>query len=310
MQNKITSPAYLKKILKENNLAPHRSMGQNFLVDENILGKIVDAARLDENDLVMDIGAGPGALSLNLASKVDGVIAVEWDAGLAGLLVKQAGEMELHNLHVIEGDVRRLDLEKICAEHWGDRIYNGKGAGKRIKVVANLPYYLTTPLLFKLLQGELEIELLVLMVQLEAAGRIMAAPGNKIYGTLSVLCQYYTKPNLLFKVKPNAFYPAPEVDSAVVLLEVLPEHSFNVTDEDIFWQIVRASFQKRRKTILNALEGVGQLEKGDWKKLLTETGIAPVRRGETLSLKEFANLSNLFYNKYGFLRLMSPNGGN
>jgi 16S rRNA (adenine1518-N6/adenine1519-N6)-dimethyltransferase len=148
------------------------------------------------------------------------------------------------------------------------------------------------------------------MVQLEAAGRIMAAPGNKIYGTLSVLCQYYTKPNLLFKVKPNVFYPVPEVDSAVVLLEVLPEHPFNVSDEDIFWEIVRASFQKRRKTILNALEGVGKLEKGDWKKILTEAGIAPVRRGETLSLKEFANLSNLFYNKYGLLKLLSPNGGN
>jgi 16S rRNA (adenine1518-N6/adenine1519-N6)-dimethyltransferase len=131
-------------------------MGQNFLVDENILGKIVDAARLDENDLVMDIGAGPGALSLNIAGQVDGVIAVEWDAGLAGLLVKQAREMELHNLHVVEGDVRRLDLEKICSEHWGDRMFNSKGAGNGIKVVANLPYYLTTPLLFKLLQGHLK----------------------------------------------------------------------------------------------------------------------------------------------------------
>lgn len=285
-------------------------MGQNFLVDENILGKIVEAARLVENDLVMDIGAGPGALSLTLAGKVDGVIAVEWDAGLAGLLMKQAREMELHNLRVIEGDVRRLDLEKICSEHWGERLFNGKGARNRIKVVANLPYYLTTPLLFKLLQGKLEIELLVLMVQLEAARRIQARPGNKIYGILSVLCQYYTRPNLLFKVTPNVFYPPPEVDSAVVLLEVLPEDPFNVLDEDIFWQIVRASFQKRRKTILNALDGVGQLEKRDWKKLLTETGIAPVRRGETLSLKEFANLSNMFYNKYGFFRFLSSRGGN
>ncbi|RJX26111.1 MAG: 16S rRNA (adenine(1518)-N(6)/adenine(1519)-N(6))-dimethyltransferase RsmA [Dethiobacter sp.] len=294
-QKKVTSPAYLKTILQERNLSPRRSMGQNFLVDDNILEKIISAATLHENDLVIDIGAGPGALSLAMAGKVAGVIAVEWDEGLSALLQEQALMRGLNRLHVVKGDVRRLDLDRICREKWGEILCGGAAAGE-LKVVANLPYYLITPLLFKLLQGRLPIKLLVVMVQLEVARRILAVPGGKEYGVLSVLCRYYTEPRLLFKVSRHVFFPSPEVDSAVVLLDVLGEPPVKVKDKGLFWKIVRAAFQKRRKTILNALHGLGDLSKGDWEKILQKCGISPMQRGETLSLDEFANLSEMFYN--------------
>jgi 16S rRNA (adenine1518-N6/adenine1519-N6)-dimethyltransferase len=292
---KVTSPHYLQKILREKNLRPRRSMGQHFLIDGNILEKIVVAAELTKDDLVIDIGAGPGALSFFLSEKAAGVIAVEWDSGLVGLLKEQTRLRRIDNLTVVEGDVRRMDLYKLSREHWGEKFSGGK-ENRPVKIVANLPYYLVTPLLFQLLQGRLPLKLLVLMVQFEVAERMIAAPGGKDYGLLSILCQYYTKPRLLFKVSRHVFYPPPKVGSAVVSLEPLPTPAENIRNEEAFWQIVRAAFQKRRKTILNALDGVGNCGKGDWEKFLLEKGISPRRRGETLTLREFANLSEMFYN--------------
>lgn len=287
---KITSPAHLKRILKERNLHPRLGMGQHFLIDENILHKILAAAKLEKNDHVLDLGAGPGALSLLLAEKVAGVVAVEWDKGLATFLREQACSRGYSNLHVIEGDLRRLNLHQICRHLWGTAI-------DPVKIVANLPYYLTTPLLFKLLQEEkLQIKLLVLMVQLEVARRILAKPGGKDYGTLSILCHYYTDPQFLFKVSRNVFYPRPAVDSAVVLLDTLPGPSCQVQDEEFFWKIIRAVFQKRRKTLPNALEGLGHFSKDDWRRLLLQLGISPLARGEDLAPGEFAKVANMFYN--------------
>jgi len=310
---KVTSLSYLKKILKEKNLHPRRSLGQHFLIDENILEKIIAAASLQKEDLVIDIGAGPGALSLAMAPAVAGVLAVEQDAGLAAVLREQASLRGLDNLYVVQGDIRRLPLGEICQENFkglpsipsSPALFPGDpfagAAPAEVKVVANLPYYLITPLLFKLLQGkEVKIKLLVLMVQLEVAQRITALPGGKQYGLLSVLCRYYTRPQLLFKVSRHVFFPPPEVDSAVVALSVYDTPPFKVKDELFFWQIVRAAFQQRRKTILNALNGVGGAGREAWEMLLLEAGIDPLRRGETLSLEEFANLCEIFYNKKGF----------
>ncbi|MGI6318054.1 MAG: ribosomal RNA small subunit methyltransferase A [Firmicutes bacterium] len=294
---KVTSPAYLKRILRENDLHPHRNMGQHFLVDENILDKIIAAASPEKGDFVLDIGAGPGAISLAMAGKVAGIIAIEWDSGLADLLKGLAKKKGLAALHVIEGDVRRLELEEICSAYWGaDLVADSRGQAP-LKVVANLPYYLTTPLLFKLLQGKLPLKLLVLMVQFEVAGRMLARPGGKDYGVLSVLCRYYTEPHFLFKVSRNVFYPPPAIDSAVVSLNVLPTPAVTLSNEGLFWMIVRAAFQKRRKTMLNALEGIAGLGKAEWKEMLEKAGISPVRRGETCSIEEFASLSDMIYNK-------------
>jgi len=293
---KITSPSVLRKMLRERGLSPRRAQGQHFLVDENILEKILQAAALGKEDLVMDIGAGPGALSLTMAQRVNGVIAIEQDRGLAAFLREQARLRGLANLTVIEGDVRRLDLESLCRmPQTGRRAAQGEIHGK-VKVVANLPYYLTTPLLFQLLQGNCRPDLLVLMVQLEVARRMLAEPGGKDYGTLTVLCRYYCRSTLLFKVSRHVFYPQPAVDSAVVLLEALPHPAVTVSDEALFWRIVRAAFQKRRKTLLNALDGVEERGRPEWEQTLARAGIAPGRRGETLSPDEFAKMAELLYN--------------
>lgn len=290
---RLTSPSYLKKELQERGLHPRRGMGQHFLVDENVLQKIISAVELDKSDLVLDIGSGPGALSLALAQGVAGVIAIEWDRGLAEFLREQARLRGASNLHVVEGDVRKMDLEGLCRETWGEE----QAAGGPVKVAANLPYYLTTPLLFQLLQeSSLRVELMVLMVQLEVARRIIAEPGSKDYGLLSILCQFYTRPRFLFKVSSNVFYPPPEVDSAVVLLRRLATPGVSVRSEEAFFQVARAAFLKRRKTLLNALAGVGGLEKTEWGKIVDQAGISPKLRGESLSLEEFAKISNMFYN--------------
>jgi len=301
-EKRITSPAYLAKVLQERGLAPRRAQGQHFLVDDNIQGKILRAAALEETDLVLDIGAGPGALALTMAEQTAGVIAIEQDGGLVELLRDQAARRGLERLHIVEGDVRRMDLAEICREHFGRE--EGREDEKpskespSVKIVANLPYYLTTPLLFQLLQGSLPIKLLVIMVQLEAARRMTAEAGQKDYGTLTLLCRYYANPQLLFKVPRGVFYPPPAVDSAVVLLDILPRPAVKVASEDLFWHIIKAAFQKRRKTILNALDGTLGQEKGKvfLGEMLKEAEIDPKRRGETLTLEEFAKLAEILYN--------------
>ena len=299
-EKRVTSPAYLSKILQERGLSPRRAQGQHFLVDDNIQAKILRAAALEETDLVLDIGAGPGALALTLAEQTAGVIAIEQDGGLVELLRDQAAQRGLERLRIVKGDVRRLDLSEICREQFGHE-FNRDEESRRVKIVANLPYYLTTPLLFQLLLGSLPIKLLVIMVQLEAARRMTAEAGQPDYGLLTILCRYYTNPRLLFKVPRNVFYPPPAVDSAVVLLDVLPKPAVTVASEGLFWHIVKAAFQKRRKTILNALDGtLGQgIEKDFLGELLKKAEIDPRRRGETLSLEEFANLAEILYNYNG-----------
>lgn len=297
---KITSRGYLKSLFKGKNLSPRRFMGQHFLVDENILHKIISAAEIVPEDMVMDIGAGPGALSLEISRLGCSVIALEWDSGLTDLLKEQAELRNLQDLYVVNGDVRRMNLEEICLNIWGQNALIGSEEDVGgIKVVANLPYYLTTPLLFQLLQGKLNLKILVLMVQFEVAKRIQAGPGTKDYGVLSLLCSYYTNPQILFKVSNNVFYPPPEVGSAVVLLEVLDQPAISVKDEKTLWTLIRSAFQKRRKTILNALEGCGGVEKEEWREMLLNARISPRRRGETLSLDEFAILCDIFYNNHG-----------
>lgn len=298
---KITSPSYLKKVLQEQGLAPHRRMGQHFLIDENILQKIIAAARLEPGDHVLDIGAGPGALSLSMARQVSRVLAIEWDSGLAALLRREARRRGLENISVVEADVRRLDLEETCRAAWGESLLpppgDPAGPGPAIKVVANLPYYLTTPLLFKLLRGALPLRHLVLMVQLEVARRIVASPATRDYGVLTLLCQYYTEPQLLFNVSRHVFYPQPAVDSAVIGLQPRAAPPVAVPDETLFWRVVDAAFSQRRKTLLNALEGTASLDREGWRRVLERAGVDPARRGETLSLERFAMISEMLYNK-------------
>jgi 16S rRNA (adenine1518-N6/adenine1519-N6)-dimethyltransferase len=269
-------------------------MGQNFLIDANIIDKIVRAADLSKEDLVVEIGPGLGALTVPLALGAGKVLAVEIDRGLATVLeevVDGAGDVE-----IICEDALKVDFDALVAEKTEGRY---GVLGKPYKLVANLPYYITSPLLMHLLTAKSNISQLVVMVQHEVGARLAATPGTKDYGVLSVATQYYTKASMLFRLPGSVFYPAPAVDSAVIRLTVQPP-AHPAVDEGDFFKVVRAAFAKRRKTLLNALVGSSfGLDKGEWQNILEKASLDPKRRGETLSLEEFARLSGFLPSRSG-----------
>lgn len=281
---KLTSPVRVANLLEQFALKPRKHWGQNFLVDENILRKILDAAALEQADHVLEIGPGLGVLTASLAEKAAGVIAIEIDKGLIRLLEETLGHHT--NTKFIQADVRKLDLRELCLNEWGEQ---------RVKVIANLPFYLTTPFVFRLLQEGPVLERAVIMVQHEVGERMVALPGSSGYGVLSILCRYYTTPKLLFKVSRNVFYPRPAVDSAVVALFASPP-SVDVGDEPTFWKLVKGSFHQRRKTILNGLLASFPLQRQEAEGFLMRSGIALQLRPENLSLEQLAKLSRLLYN--------------
>ena len=286
----VFSPSAVRELLKKRGLKPNKGLGQNFLVDRNVAGKIVDAAGLGPDDLVVEIGPGLGALTVCAAKRAARVIAVELDAGLASALREIAGAAP--NVDVVVGDALEVDFDRLAGEASGGIF--GKG-GKKYAVLGNLPYYITTPLLMRLLTEGFNISVLVVMVQLEVAQRLAAVPGGKEYGALSVAVQYYTEPAFVFRVPARLFYPAPAVDSAVMRLAVRDTPAVRVKDEKSFFRVVRAAFAHRRKTLLNSLlaSGLGG-DKNYWHEVLVKAGIDPKRRGETLSIEELARLADVW----------------
>ena len=286
----VASPAVVRSIMRRHNISCHKSLGQNFLVDLNIIKKILDSAELTSDDLVLEIGPGLGALTTQAAQNAGKVLAVEVDRGLLPVLAETlegAGDVE-----VIEGDALKTDFDRLAAEKTGGLF--GKG-GKKYKLVANLPYYITSPLLMHLLTNRFNFSTAIVMVQLEVAERLAAGPGTKQYGALSVAVQYYTESKILFKVPRSVFFPAPEVDSAVVRLSNRVQPAVFARDEETLFKVVRAAFAQRRKTLLNSLDGSGLgPDKVTWLKLLERCSIDPSRRGETLTLAEFASLTGAY----------------
>lgn len=279
-----TSPHGVRELLKRYGLAPKKGLGQHFLWRANIVERIAEAAELGRNDVVVEIGAGLGILTKACARRAGLVIAVEIDSSLFPLLSETLGDYE--NVRLVEGDAREVNFGELV-DNMASR-FDG-----RFKVVGNLPYYLTSHLIYYLLSRGFRTELFVFMVQKEVAERIVASPGGKDYGALSVLVQYYTEPELLFTVPPGAFFPPPEVASAVVRLRCLTRPPVKVDDESLFFQVVQAAFRYRRKTIRNALLEAGLLVPGACEKeLFGEAKIAPERRGETFDLGEFAALAD------------------
>jgi len=275
-----TSPSAVRSLLRCYGLAPRKGLGQHFLWQQQVVKQMVDAAGLDGGDLALEIGPGLGILTAACAERAGLVIAVEVDGGLFPLLEAELGAYS--NVRLVQGDARKVDFQSLA------RTMAPALAG-RCKVLGNLPYYLTSPLLVRLLGSGLQAELMVLMVQQEVAGRIVATPGGKEYGSLSVLIQYYAVPELLFKVAPHDFWPRPEVTSAVVRLCLRPQPAVTTPDPALFFQVVRAAFRYRRKTLKNALGEAGLLPPGE--AVFEEAGIDPGRRGETLDLPEFACLA-------------------
>ncbi|MDO5040889.1 MAG: 16S rRNA (adenine(1518)-N(6)/adenine(1519)-N(6))-dimethyltransferase RsmA [Peptoniphilus sp.] len=255
-----------------------KSLGQNFLIDGNIVRNIADAAEVSEDDYVLEIGPGIGTLTEELALRAKKVVAVEIDHSLKEILKES---LPYENVHIEFADFLKLDLEKLVEEEFGD---------KPFKVVANLPYYITTPIVEKFVESNLNIDSITIMMQKEVADRFSAQPSTKDYGTLSVFIQFYSDVSYKFSVSKNNFMPKPNVDSAVIKLKFkkdLPQ-----INREKFFKIVKASFSKRRKTILNALSSYGlNIEKSAILKALEISNISPSRRGETLSIEEFIVLS-------------------
>lgn len=278
----VATPKQTNDIIKKYGFKFKKSLGQNFLIDQNILKNIVEAAELDETKGALEIGPGIGALTQELAKAAGQVTAVEIDNRLIPILSDVLSGVP--NVHVEHGDVLKLNLKELIENR-----FNGLTG---VSVVANLPYYVTTPILMKLLEEKLPLEHIVVMIQKEVAQRMAAKPGGKEYGSLSVAVQYYCIPELVCIVPHTVFIPQPNVDSAVIKLSLRDKPAVDVQDEGHFFRTVQACFAQRRKTIANNLTAyVGKTNRERLGPLLEGCGIDPTRRGETLSLDEFAALS-------------------
>lgn len=274
----IASPQVTNHILHKFKLRADKKLGQNFLIDESVVRRIVEAAELTSEDTVLEVGPGIGTLTQGLAESKANVVAVELDKRLLPVLdVTLEG---YDNVRIVNGDILKVDImQEVGADNF--------------KVCANLPYYITTPIIFALLEKRLPMERLVAMVQKEVAERMAAKPGGKDYGALSVAIQYFTEPEIAFIVPPDSFIPAPAVDSAVIVCKRRQQPPVQVCDEDLFFRVVKAAFSMRRKMLNNALKNMG-ISGEQCLKWLELAGIDGKRRGETLTLEDFAALTNTF----------------
>ncbi len=280
----LSHPSELKALLERHGFSFSKSLGQNFLIDENVLQKILDAAALDDETCALEIGPGAGTLTRCLAANSKKTLAIEIDRALIPVLGESLVEFE--NINLIHADVMEVDLKAVTKETFGDSPFS---------VVANLPYYITTPIIMELLESGLPVNTMTVMVQKEVADRMTAKPGTKEYGALSVAVQYYTKPSLVCKAEPHCFMPQPKVASSVVKLQVLFQPAAEVEDEKFFFQVVKSAFGQRRKTLCNALSKSPyfELDKEKVVAALAELGLPEAVRGERLTVEEFAELSNL-----------------
>jgi len=279
----IGTPKRTREIIARYGFALRKSLGQNFLVDANVLLKIVEAAELDPTKGALEIGPGIGALTEQLARAAGRVAAIELDRRLIPILEELLAPYG--NVEIVHGDALKLDLKRLIAERFAGLA--------RVSVVANLPYYVTTPILMKLLEDRLPLEHIVVMVQKEVAERMTAPPGGKDYGSLSVAVRYFAEPEIICTVPRGVFVPPPNVDSAVVRLRLRDRPPVDVRDEAMFFRVVHAAFAQRRKTLANNLTALlGKERRQEAAALPAACGIDPGRRGETLSLEEFAALAN------------------
>ena len=270
-------------VLQKYNFVFQKKFGQNFLIDPRVLEKIITAAEITEDDCVLEIGPGIGTMTQHLACAAKKVIAVEIDRALIPIL--QDTLKDYDNVRIINEDVMKVDLTRLAEEENG---------GKPLKVVANLPYYITTPIIMGLFENHVPLKSITVMVQKEVADRMQVGPGTKDYGALSLAVQYYAKPYIVANVPPNCFMPRPKVGSAVIRLDRYEEPPVKVKDEKLMFRIIRASFNQRRKTLANGLKNSAELDftKEEIEAAIAGIGKEPGVRGETLTLEEFAGLAD------------------
>ena len=277
------NPTGTIEVLKKYNFNFQKRFGQNFLIDSHILEKIIDSAEITKDDCVLEIGPGIGTMTQYLAESAGEVIAVEIDKSLIPILADTLSAYD--NVTVINEDILKVDIRKLVEE---------KNQGKPIKVVANLPYYITTPIIMGLFESHVPLKSITIMVQKEVADRMQVGPGTKDYGALSLAVQYYAKPKVVAYVSPECFIPKPNVGSAVIRLERYAEPPVEVEDEAFMFRVIRAAFNQRRKTLANGLGNASDLNvtRQQAQDALEALGFSPSVRGEALTLEEFARLSN------------------
>ncbi|MBX0359903.1 16S rRNA (adenine(1518)-N(6)/adenine(1519)-N(6))-dimethyltransferase RsmA [Halobacillus sp. Nhm2S1] len=283
----VATPTRTKEILQTFGFSFKKSLGQNFLIDVNILKNIIAEAGIDRSANAIEIGPGIGALTEQLAQHADRVVAFEIDQRLLPILKETLGSYD--NVEVINQDILKADVARVIADQFKP--------GQPVRVVANLPYYITTPILMKLLMDRLPIDSITVMIQKEVADRMAAEPNTKSYGSLSIAVQYYTEANVVLNVPKTVFMPQPNVDSSVLHLEMREKPPVDVEDEEFFFDVVKATFGQRRKTLMNNLARHfnGEMDKDELRSRLEKVNIEPSRRGESLSMQEFADLANVLY---------------
>ena len=281
---KLSNPQRTIEVIKKYEFCFQKKFGQNFLIDGHVLDKIIAGAGVTKDDMVLEIGPGIGTMTQYLAEAAGKVVAVEIDRNLLPILQETLADYD--NVKVIHADVLSLDLEKLVQEENG---------GRPIKVVANLPYYITTPIIMGLFEQHVPLANVTVMVQKEVAARMKSGPGSKDYGALSLAVQYYAEPYIVANVPCNCFMPRPNVDSAVIRLTRYEEPPVQVKDEKMLFKIIRASFNQRRKTLQNGLNNSSELNftKDQIAAAIAEAGFSPSVRGEALTLEQFAKLTDI-----------------
>lgn len=283
----LSNPTNTLAVINKHEFAFQKKFGQNFLIDEGIVNKIVREAGVTKDDFVLEIGPGIGTMTQLLCEQAGGVAAVEIDTNLIPILKETLAEYD--NVTIINEDILKVDIKKLAEE---------KNGGKPIKVVANLPYYITTPIIMGLFESNVPIDSITVMVQKEVADRMQVGPGTKDYGALSLAVQYYSKPQVVINVPPECFIPRPNVGSAVIRLTRYKEPPVKVRDEKLMFKLIRASFNQRRKTLANGLNNSPEINfsKEEITAAIESLHKGPSIRGEALTLSEFAALSDYFGN--------------
>lgn len=283
---RLSSPRTIKYIMEKYGFKFSKSLGQNFLIDDQVIEDIMEGADVGSEDCVLEVGPGIGVMTQALAERAEKVVSVEIDSSLLPVLDETLAPY--NNVKIINSDILKIDLRQLIEEEFN---------GRRPKVVANLPYYVTTPIIMMFLEEGIPVTDIVVMVQKEVAERIVSAPGNKIYGALSVAVQFYSEPSVIVKAPKGLFMPQPKVDSLVVRMKIRETPKVDVKNRKLFFRVVKAAFGMRRKTLLNALSAGLGISKDMVNEVMGACDIDPKRRGETLSIEEFGLLADRFETK-------------
>lgn len=282
---KLYAPSTIQAIKERHNFQLSKSLGQNFITDKSVIERIVEGSDVTEKDLVIEIGPGIGVLTAEAAETAAKVVAIEIDKKLIPILGETLADYD--NIRVINQDILKTDINEIIREERESGSFTGG-----VKIMGNLPYYITTPIIMGILEKGVDADSITIMMQKEVADRIKSSPGGKIYGAISVAVQYYCEVEQVASVPKEVFVPRPKVDSAVLKLTIRKERPVDLIDEKSFFACIKAGFGQRRKTLLNSLTGVNGLGKEDIKEVLENAGVDAARRAETLDITEFAAIAN------------------